>query len=174
MPSSLASDDIAAALASFFHGGSGPTHTVVTRVLIGAGLGDGYVYEPNAAGKSKEQRVLQAFGRSMRDGGARKLVEGLLSGLRHDGLVGRPESERSDDENRLRLALGRSGWMLTDDGQLRAFAGVDLETGGREALDQSLARLRSSTGDAALLIGTAKDLLESVAKFATMPLYAQK
>ena len=159
------SDDIASAVAAFFHGGGGPSHSVVSRALTGAGLDDGHVYEPNKIGPSKEQRVLAAFRRAERAGGGRKLVEGLLSTLRHEGLIGRTAGERSEDEKRLRVALGRAGWMLSDDGQLRAFAGADLHTGGREALDESLTRLRGSAADPALLIGTAKDLLESVAKF---------
>jgi hypothetical protein len=48
---------------------------------------------------------------------------------------------------------------ISDDGHLRAFAGVDIDTGGRAALDEQLNRLRSSTADPGLLIGTAKDLL---------------
>lgn len=165
MPTPPVSGDIASALATFFHGGDGPSHAVVTRVLTGAGLADGYVYKPGTSGMSKEQRILRSFHLAERQGGGKKLVEGLLSGLRHDGLIGRPTPDQTDDERRLRLALGRSGWMLTEDGQLRAFSGLDLETGGREALDETLARLRSSTADPALLIGTAKDLLEGVAKF---------
>lgn len=165
MPFSPASDDIAAALASFFHRGAGPSHAVVSRVQIAAGLNDGYQYEPGAFGKSKEQRVLQAFTRAQRDGGGRKLVEGILAALRHDQLIGLPEDQRTANEQRLRLALGRAGWMLDDDGYLRPFAGIDVDTGGREALNESLTRLRASTADPALLIGTAKDLLESVAKF---------
>jgi hypothetical protein len=165
MVSAPVSDDIAAALASFLHGGDGPSHSTVSRVLTAAGLDDGYVYKPQSTGTSKEQRVLQAFRRAEHQGGGRKLVEGLLSALRHDELIGLPDDQRSDNERRLRLALGRSGWLLTEDGQLRAFAGADMETGGRDALDENLARLRSSTSDPALLIGTAKDLLEAVAKF---------
>lgn len=165
MGSAPVSDDIAAAVAAFFHGGEGPTHSAVSRALTGAGLNNGYVYKPNQSGTSKEQRVLDAFRRAEHEGSGRKLVEGLLSALRHLNLVGAPEAERSDDERRLRVALGRAGWLLTGDGQLRAFAGADLDSGGREALDESLARLRASTSDPALLIGTAKELLESVAKF---------
>lgn len=55
--------------------------------------------------------------------------------------------------------------MVPQPGQLRAFVGADLDTGGRPALDEQLDRLRRSTADPALLIGTAKELLESVAKF---------
>lgn len=165
MRSTPVSDDIAAAIAAFFHAGEGPPHSAVTRVLTGAGLNDGYEYRPGTNGPSKEDRVLSAFRRAEREGSGRKLVEGLLSALRHKNLVGVDAAMQSDDEKRLRVALGRTGWLFTDDGQLRAFAGADIDTGGREALDESLARLRGSTSDPALLIGTAKDLLESVAKF---------
>lgn len=165
MPSAPVSDDIAAALAAFFHRGEGPSHSTVSRVLTAAGLNDNYEYKPDVVGVSKEQRVLRAFNRAAREGGGRRLVEGLLSALRHSGLIGVTEPDRTDDERRLRLALGRSGWLLTEDGQLHAFAGADLDTGGREALEENLRRLRSSTADPALLIGTAKDLLEAVAKF---------
>jgi hypothetical protein len=43
---------------------------------------------------------------------------------------------------------------------------IDVATGGRAALDDQLTRLRRSTDDPALLLGTAKDLLETVAKYA--------
>lgn len=165
MATSPLSQDVAAAVAAFFHGGVGPSHSVISRCLTGAGLNDGHQYNPTTQGVNKEERVLQAFHRARRDGNEKTLLDALLSALRHDRLIGDSESQPSEDERRLRLALGRSGWMLTDDGVLRAFAGADMETGGREALDENLARLRSSTADPALLIGTAKDLLESVAKF---------
>ncbi|MBK8446296.1 MAG: abortive infection family protein [Micropruina sp.] len=158
-------DDVAAAVGAFFHGGEGPTHSAITRVLVGAGLNDDYQYGPQGAGPNKEQRVMSAFTRASRLGGGRKLLDGLLSALRHTGLLGRVSAERSDDEVRLRAALSRSGWMLTDDGQLTTVAGADLETGGRAALDETLGRLRGSGADPALAIGTAKDLLEAVAKF---------
>lgn len=42
---------------------------------------------------------------------------------------------------------------------------IDISTGGRPALDEQLDRLRRASEDPALLLGTAKDLLESTAKF---------
>lgn len=161
---SLVSDDVAAALAAFWHGGAGPAHSVVSRNLLTAGLNDNY--DPkDISSPNKEQRVLTGFSRARRQGGGRALVDGLLSALRHDRLIGLPLGQRSDNEIRLRGALSRSGWALTDDGRLRAVAGADLETGGRAALDETLERLRGSGNDPALAIGSAKELLESVAKF---------
>lgn len=159
-------DDVAAAVAGFFHGGEGPKHSAISRIVTSAGYSDGYVYSPDGDGPNKETRVLQAFARARREpGNGRRLVEGLLSALRHERLLGVTGSERSANEERLREALGRCGWYLDDDGVLHAFAGVDVDSGGREALDEQLKRLRASTADPALLIGTAKDMLEAVAKF---------
>lgn len=156
--------EVAGAVAKFFHGGTGPSHTAITRVLVSSGYNDGHSYDPNVPGANKESRVLTAFNTARRQpSGARKLLDGLLTELRLNGQIG--TDKPSDDENRLRVALGRSGWLLTPEGHLRAFAGVDVETGGREALEVQLDRLRRSTADPALLIGTAKELLESVAKF---------
>ncbi|HIW31038.1 MAG TPA: abortive infection family protein [Candidatus Luteococcus avicola] len=159
------SSDVAAAVAAFFHGGSGPTHAVVTRCLVSAGLNDDYRYDPNGpSGPNKEQRVLSGFTRAERIGDAGKLLERLIGALRHEGLIG-SEDGPSEDEQRLRRALKRDGFELTEAGDLRAVIGVDLDTGGRAALEETMGRLRSSTTDPALAIGTAKDLLESVAKF---------
>jgi len=159
-------EDVGAAFAAFCHGGAGPTHSTISSALTGAGYGDSYEYDPEGSGPNKQRRILNAFHRARSEPGkGRRLVESLLSGLRTERLVGRPEGSRSEDEMRLRSALGRCGWYLDDDAHLRPFSGVDVDTGGREALEENLRRLRSATTDPALLIGTAKDLLESVAKF---------
>jgi len=163
----LVTEDVGAAFAAFFRGGEGPRHSTISSALTGAGYGDSYEYDPTGQGPNKEQRVLAAFRRARAEpGNGRRLVESLLSALRTEQLIGQVGSPRSADEARLREALGRSGWYLDEDGLLRAFSGVDVDTGGREALEENLRRLRASTGDPALLIGTAKDLLEAVAKFA--------
>jgi hypothetical protein len=156
--------EVAGAIAKFFHGGAGPSHSAVTRVLNSSGYSDGYTYNPEVQGANKESRVLGAFNAARRQpSGARKLLEGFLTELRLARQIG--AGSPSEDEQVLRLALARTGWHLTEDGQLRPFAGVDVDTGGRQALEEQLERIRRSTADPALLIGTAKELLESVAKF---------
>lgn len=164
-PSSIPTTaDVAGALARFFRGGAGPSHSVISRVLVEAGYFDDYEARADVQGPNKESRVLRAFGAARAEPArARKLIEGLLSALRLDGLVG--DGASGDNVDRLRRALGSAGWYLSPDGQLQPFAGVDLDTGGREALDEQLERLRRSTADPGLLIGTAKDLLEAIAKF---------
>lgn len=157
-------DDLIAALAKFFHGGAGPSHSELGRVLTGTGYGDGYVFAMGVRGPNKEQRVLQGLALAKRQPArARDLVEGLLSTLRLAGLIGGDAT--GEDVSRLKRALGSSGWYLTEDGYLQPFGQIDLDTGGRAALDEQVDRLRRSSGDPALLIGTAKELLESVSKF---------
>lgn len=157
-------DDVIAAIAKFFHSGAGPSHSEISRVLTGTGHSDGYTYDATAQGPNKEQRVLQGLNLAKRQPArARELLEGLLSLLRVNGLIG--AGVVGEDVDRLRRALGSAGWYLTDDGYPQPFGQVDITTGGRAALDEQVDRLRRATSDPALLIGTAKELLESVSKF---------
>ncbi|WP_366180784.1 abortive infection family protein [Actinomyces timonensis] len=159
-------EDVARAVAAFFHGGEGPTHREVTDVLVGVRCDDGYRYDPSAVDSpNKEQRVLRGFCSAARQGSSCDLLERFLSLLRHHGLIVSPDGELTRDAARLRDALNRDNWTLSPQGELRAMGDIDLATGGREALDETLERLRGSSDDPALAIGTAKDLLESVAKF---------
>ena len=97
--------DISAALAMFFHGGAGPSHTTITTVLTGSGYGDDYVYTPSIQGKNKEQRVLQALRIAQREPArARHLVDELLSALRVAGLIG--SDAAGEDVESLGLASG--------------------------------------------------------------------
>lgn len=160
-------DDVAGALAQFFYGGAGPSHTDITRVLTQSGYFDNYVRPSTGQGPNKQDRVLRAFREAhAAPARARQLVDGMLGLLRLKNLIGDPDDDqKSDDERQLRRALGAAGWHLDDTGHLHPFAGVDVDSGGREALDEMLARIRRSTADPGLLIGQAKDLLEAVAKF---------
>jgi hypothetical protein len=116
---------------------------------------------------NKETRVhivLRAATR--RSARARDLVDGILTSLRLSGMFD-AERETCDRQavTTLQRALRREGWDLTDDGLLTTLGEIDLETGGREALDEQLDRLRRSTDDPGALLGSAKDLLEAVANF---------
>lgn len=97
---------------------------------------------------------------------ARPLVEGILSALRVQGYFD-PQHPNYDKTRAktLRDALARQGWLLTAEGELTNPGGIYLATGGRAALDEQVTRLRQNVDDAGALLGTAKDLLEAVAKF---------
>ena len=164
------SQDIAAAFGKFFFGGIGPTHTDLTGVFLGAGLSD-VAPAPRGSqskqGPNKQERVQRTVLAAIRKPQyARTLVDGLLSALRTHGAVveGTPQFDKTNTEV-LRRALARQGWNLAPAGHMTPIGAIDLETGGREALDDQIRRLRQNTDDPALLLGTAKELLESVAKF---------
>lgn len=165
-----ASQDIAAALATYFHGGSGPSHSKLTTAFLSAGLADvapegsgvGHVHGPN-----KEQRVQRTVMAAVRNPAvARALVDSLLSCLRTSGAfdVEAPLYEASKFRT-LARALSRQGWTLTPDGDLMPQGAIHVATGGRAALDEQLVRLRQNTNDPGALLGTAKDLMEAAAKF---------
>lgn len=161
------SNEVAAALARFFHGGDGPSHSVLTRAFTAAGYAADDPHAPSLGVPNKEQRVLAIFAAAQRrQSGARKLVDELLTALRLDGVFGpTADAENASRAQLLRAALVHVGWNLTSDGRLERLGEIDLTTGGRAALDEQLARLRRNAEDPAVLIGGAKDLLESIAKF---------
>ncbi len=167
MAATPVSDEIAGALGRFFYGGAGPSHSTLTGIFMRAGYGDADPYTPSDGTPNKEarvQRVIRAAAR--RPERARDLVEGLLSALRVAGFF--DVEHPAFDAQRMRAtqaAFRRSGWSLGADGTLSVLGLIDLATGGREALDEQVERLRRSTDDPAQLLGTAKDLLEAVAKF---------
>lgn len=161
------SDEIAGALGHFFFGGIGPSHTSLTGVFLRAGLRDADPYVPTEGTPSKEVRVQQVVHAAIRQpSSARKLIDGLLTQLRLKGSFG-PDGPNYDPKtvSTAQTAFRRSGWGLSADGTLSPLGQIDLVTGGREALDEQLDRLRRSTDDPGQLLGSAKDLLEAIAKF---------
>lgn len=157
-------DEVAAALARFFHAGAGPSHSQLTTAFTGAGyLGDD-PYDASTQTPNKENRVLAVCrAATRRPQGAAKLVDNLLLALRMRDVFS--DESYMADVKRLRQALRRTGYELDGGGYISIIGDIDLSTGGREALDEQLERIRRSTDDPALLLGSAKDLLEAVAKF---------
>ncbi|MFD3352695.1 abortive infection family protein [Streptomyces fradiae] len=158
-------DEVAAALAQFFHAGAGPSHSRLTSAFTGAGYSADDPYDARLQTPNKETRVLTVCRAAIRrPQGAAKLVENLLLSLRmRDAFTG---DEHEADVRRLRQSLRRAGHELDQSGYTSPIGDIDLSTGGREALEEQLERIRRSTDDPALLLGSAKDLLEAVAKFA--------
>lgn len=167
MSSPVVSAEVAGALAAFFHGGSGPSHSKLSTAFAATGYGADDPYDIRTQTPNKESRVRAVVSAALRrPTRARELVERLLVDLRLHGCF---DSDREANAvhavTGLRRALKRQGWALSADGMLSQLGDIDLATGGRDALDEQLDRLRRSTEDPAALLGSAKDLLEAVAKF---------
>ena len=157
-------EEIATALSRFFHAGAGPSHSQLSSAFIGAGYSDDDPYSPATQTPNKEIRVLTVCRAAIRrPDRAKTLVENILLQLRLKDCFS--NSDHEADVRRLRNALVREGYSIDDAGYLSVAGYVDLTTGGREALEEQLDRIRRSTDDPALLLGSAKDLLEAVAKF---------
>ena len=168
------SHEVAATLGAFVSGGAGPRHTVLTRVFGRTGYGTAAPYDSGSSLQqmSKEDRVRVTVSAAVAEPArSRELVEGLLIEYRASGLFRPNEDPRSEHTRRdavtaAQRAFARIDWELTNDGDLRP-AGVSglsaLE--GRPAIEDQLDRLRRATDDPALLLGTAKEMLESTAKY---------
>lgn len=160
-----ANREIAATLGRFFNGGEGPRHTDLTSVFNRTGYHDADPLRPGVD-VNKETRVREVvIAAERRPARARELVDGLLAEMRSYGCFdGSPESAALTQT--AQAAFRRSGWELTDGGELRVagVAGV-MAIEGRPAIEEQLERLHRAADDPALLVGTAKEMLESTAKY---------
>ena len=171
-----ASDEVAAALGAFVGGGVGPTHTELTRAFSRAGYGGVRPYDTSSrdfhARPNKEIRIRDTVEAAARDPHrARELIESLLLEFRAFGffVAGKDpatELNRRSNVRALQKAFARIDWELDDGGDLRpAGFGAVGSLEGRPAIEDQLERLRRATDDPALLLGTAKEMLESTAKY---------
>ena len=171
-----ASDDVAAALGAFVGGGDGPKHRDLTRAFNRGGYGKIRPYDSLSrdfdAKPSKETRVRDTVEAAVRDPHlARELIDSLLTEYRAFGFFA-AESDPAREANRranvgnLQKAFSRIDWELDDAGGLRpAGVGAVGSVEGRPAIDDQLDRLRRATDDPALLLGPAKEMLESTATY---------
>ena len=157
--------EVVAALCAFVRGGAGPSHSSLTSAFMAAGLTGLTTYVPGSMeNPNKVDRITDA-GRAVwrRSSAGRRLLEELLSVYRVNGIFTNPDLEM--EISALRSALRQQGWGLNAEGRLEPLGEIHLEVGDRRALNDQLNRLRRNTEDAGLLLGTAKELLESVGKF---------
>jgi hypothetical protein len=145
-----------------------PSHSDIEFQIMQAGLADG---DPNRTGrqpigKMKRLRATLSWAIENNASGGEQLVAGIIDLLRSYGGF------RSDSPNYVGAepiqnaisAFRSQGYDLSGDGELRPLI---LETlSGEEltkALEAYVRRAKQGAADAALLVGTGKDLLEAVA-----------
>lgn len=168
------SNEVAAVLGAFVTGGDGPRHSVLTRVFARTGYAHAAPYDSQSRAQqmNKEDRVRNAVAAAVHEPArSRELVDGLLDEYRAFGFFTTkddPENEhmRGLTVSAARSAFARIGWELTESGELHP-AGVEavVAVEGRPAIEDQLERLRRATEDPALMLGTAKEMLESTAKY---------
>jgi hypothetical protein len=174
LPEHPVSDEVGAALGAFVAGGAGPRHSTLTRVFTRSGYGQAAPYDPGSPLQqpNKEDRVRDTICAAVRQPHrSRELVEGLLAEYRAAQCFS-SASDATTETARLgrvrfaQAAFARIDWELTDNGEMRpAGVGVVGAVKGRPAIEDQLARLRRANDDPALLLGTAKEMLESTAKY---------
>lgn len=157
--------EVVATLTAFVRGGRGPSHSSLTSAFLAAGI---VGLTPYAGGsldqQNKVDRITEAARKVWQQPTlGRRLVDEILSIYRVAGIF--RDVELQMEVASLRSALLQRGWSLDHEGRLAPVGNIDLEVGHRQALNDQLNRLRRNTEDAALLLGTAKELLESVGKF---------
>ena len=168
------SDEIAAALGAFYRGGSGPTHTALSRVFMRCGYGNEARCDPTSSKMqlNKEVRITETIADAAREPHrSHELVSALLRLFQAQQFF-QPRPDKIEKSERRQLvdgakrAFAHINWELSESGELRpAGVGTVVSVGGRPAIEVQLKRLKESVDDPALLIGTSKELLESTAKY---------
>lgn len=156
-------DFLLESILDFFQGGEGPSHGKLGDIFSEAGVPDGYKYDPDARGTTKQGRIRTAFSKLRRDPhGTKRLLQKIINLLRVHGDLSDLNAPR-----RIRLveALAEDQWELSPTNILAEADTIVLATGDRDALAEQIRRLNESTDDPALLLGTAKELLEAIYKF---------
>lgn len=157
---------VAATFADIFTAESPPTHSDMDVAFRRAGVSS--PQSPPGTGIdsiSKARRVTNAF-----DQADEEKANGLIRALTMS-LVSKRIFEKSHDEvaqnllAELRKNLARVGWELGPSGSLSPLGVINVQAGGREALEQQIKRLRNSGDDVSLMLGAAKDSLEAAARF---------
>lgn len=164
------SGEVASAVARFFAGGAGPSHSEITEAFRST---DALVFDPSLdtqdpIGKEKRVRaVLSECAGHPSERGTRLVVD-LLARIRAVGCFSTGSGAYSGREvcESATRAFAVLGWQLSADGVLSPLVLEGIEsTQLRPAIESQIDRIRNAAGDSALLIGTAKELLETTAKY---------
>lgn len=165
----MLNDEVAVAVARFFDAGSGPSHDELSRLFARHGLSRA---DPLAAGevnvgKMKRVRAVLLYAAEQDHRGGNALTRSLLDALRATGSFRQGSQTYAGDDliGAAASAFNGQGYHLDETGHLRPrvldnLDGADLTA----ALDSYVTRARTGAEDAALLVGTSKDLLEATAR----------
>jgi hypothetical protein len=168
----MLTDEVIGAIAHFFDGGAGPSHDELDRMIRRAGL---EAADPRSGpdgatiGKTKRVREVLSFALDRNRDAGEKLIRFLLGSMKAAGSFrpGAPSFAGEQSIKAAREAFRSAGFELDPEGNLRASTLDNLS--GPELTDAIRAYVRRAqvgSEDAALLVGTGKDLLEATARHA--------
>lgn len=166
------SEEIAAVLSRLYDRRyDSPSHQELDEVFAAAGCTD---HDPKRllpndnVGKGRRVRSVVSAVAQGGSGDATRLVEGLLARLRAFGaFAANSEHYAGDDlvQDAIRAFRG-NGWNLDRSGRLAPMVIGDLPfSQQRPALNLLIERAQHAADDASLLLGTAKELLESTSRY---------
>jgi len=165
------SEEIAVALSRFFLQGAGPSHSQLDEIFrrCRAARFDPARDGAQTVGKERRVRAVLSESAAATDVDHTRLVTDLVARLRAAGCfdsdsasyAGLPAIEGAQ------RAFQSAGWALSESGTIGplVLAGLDSKR-LRPAINAQLERVRNAPQDAALLIGTAKELLEATGRYA--------
>lgn len=148
----LLTDGVITAAAALFDGGAGITHPDLGDLFRGAGVA---AFDPEAEAGSKKRRVQAVLTAVAQTDKERPVLQAILDKMRAAGYLGEGSLDALSKE--LRLA----GWSLDEDAQISHQLHLDSAPVLRREIAELRRRVSSNPHDAPLLVGSAKELVES-------------
>lgn len=166
----MLSDEVVSAVARFFEAGRGPSHDELSRLFRRFGLeaADPMRRFPGEqVGKMKRVREVLSVAIDTNAPAAEQLVNGIVGSIKARGGFRSTSDEYAGEDviEAARDAFRAQGYDLDPAGDLRPLLLNDLSgVGATEALAAYVRRAHAGSNDAALVLGTGKDLLEATAR----------
>jgi hypothetical protein len=166
------SDEVVSAVSRFFEAGRGPSHDELTRLFRRFDLeaADPATRFPNEQiGKMKRVREVLSVAIDTNAPAGEQLVKGIVGSIKARGGFRATSDEYAGEDviQAARDAFHAQGYDLDPAGDLRPLLLNDLAgVAATDALAAYVRRAHAGSGDAALVLGTGKDLLEATARHA--------
>lgn len=151
----LLTDGVITAAAALFDGGAGITHPELGDLFRRAGVAE---VDPDVEAGSKKHRVQAVLTAVAQTDKERRVLQAILDKMRAAGYLG----EGSLDALRREMRL--AGWSLDEDAQISHQLHLDSAPALRREIAEIRRRVSSNPHDAPLLVGSAKELVESAAR----------
>lgn len=166
----MLSDEVVAAVARFFEAGRGPSHDELSRLFRRFGLADvdpAKQFPGEQIGKMKRVREVLSAAIDTNASAGEQLVKGIVGAVKARGGFRSTSEEYAGEDviEAARDAFRAQGFDLDPTGDLRPLLLDDLSSvAATDALTAYVRRAHAGSGDAALVLGTGKDLVEATAR----------